>query len=298
MGSAETDGVEEVCAACGTAAVDDVKLKICTACKLVKYCSVECQKNHRPQHKKACKKRLAEIREDKLFKQPDESYLGECPICCLPLPLDNNKRMMNSCCCKWICRGCAHADDLRMEEQGLEHTCPYCREIVPETNEEADQNVMKRVKANDPAALRLKGVKCYIEGDFEGAFEYYTKAAVLGDIEAHFSLSLMYEKGLGVETDLKKEIHHAEEAAIGGHPKARHNLAQIEGSSGRHERAAKHLIIAAKLGDDEALDKVKQGYAQGFVSKEDNEAALRGHQAAVDATKSSQRDKAYAFYNV
>ena len=64
------------CASCGKAAVDDVKLKICTACKLVKYCSVECQKNHRPQHKKACKKRAAEIKDDRLFTQPDESYLG------------------------------------------------------------------------------------------------------------------------------------------------------------------------------------------------------------------------------
>jgi len=43
------------CASCGKTGADDVKLKICTACKLVKYCSVECQKNHRPQHKKACK---------------------------------------------------------------------------------------------------------------------------------------------------------------------------------------------------------------------------------------------------
>lgn len=33
---------------------DDVKLKICTACKLLKYCSVNRQKNHRSYHKKAC----------------------------------------------------------------------------------------------------------------------------------------------------------------------------------------------------------------------------------------------------
>jgi hypothetical protein len=69
------DGVEEVCANCGKSAVDDVKLKICTACKLVKYCSVDCQKNHRSKHKKACKKRAAEIRDDNLFRQPDERRL-------------------------------------------------------------------------------------------------------------------------------------------------------------------------------------------------------------------------------
>src|SRR6056300_1315293 len=94
------------CACCGKAEVDDIKLKICTACKLVKYCSIECQKNHRPQHKKACKKRAAEIRDARLFTQPDESHLGECPLCCLPIPLDKRKSTINTCCSKLFCNGC------------------------------------------------------------------------------------------------------------------------------------------------------------------------------------------------
>src|SRR5210317_634831 len=98
MSSDGEEAADEVCASCGKAEVDNVKLKNCTACKLVKYCSVECQKYHRPQHKKACKKRAAEIRDDRLFTQPDESYLGECPICCLPLPIGiENNMTMNSC---------------------------------------------------------------------------------------------------------------------------------------------------------------------------------------------------------
>src|SRR5210317_816019 len=114
----------EVCACCGKAAVDEVKLKKC-ACGLVKYCSVDCQKNHRPQHKKACKKRMAEIRDDNLFTQPDESHLGECPICCLPLPLDMGKSTFMSCCSKFICLGCEYANCLREREQGLEHKCLF-----------------------------------------------------------------------------------------------------------------------------------------------------------------------------
>jgi hypothetical protein len=57
----------------------------------------------------------------------------------------------------------------------------------------------------------------------------------------------------------------------------------------------KHFIIAAKLGDDDALHKVKLGFACGFVSKKDSDAAHRGYQAAVDATKSEQRDEAEEF---
>jgi hypothetical protein len=297
MSSSVEQAVEEVCASCGIAAVDNIKLKICTACKLVKYCSVECQKNHRKQHKKACKKRAAELRDDRLFTQPDGNHNGECPICCLPLPFDNTKSTVNSCCCKMICKGCAHANILRETERGLEHKCPYCREPVPKTKEEADQNYMERAKANDPVAIFKMGVDCQVEGENEKAFEYYTKAAVLGDIEAHYNLSIMYQLGEWVEKDTKKELYHLEEAAIGGHHLARYNLGVEEEDSGMVDRAAKHFIIAAKLGYDGALDEVKKGFSVGIVGKEDFEAALRGHQAAVDATKSEQREEAYQYFD-
>jgi tetratricopeptide (TPR) repeat protein len=285
---------DEVCASCGKEEVDNIKLRKCTACKLVKYCSVECQKNHRPQHKRACKKRAAEIRDDLLFTQNEISYLGECPICCLPLPLDESKTTLNTCCSKYICAGCSHANKTREIEQSLEHKCLYCREPIPDTEEKVDQNAMKRVKANDPVTLREVGRKQYREGEYEGAFQYWTTAAELGDMEAHYNLSCLYRNGQGVEKNEKKEIYHSEEAAIGGHPNARHNLGNHEYRNGQNNRALKHWIIAANLGDDDALDMVKQGFQVDLVSKEDYEAALRGHQVAVDATKSEQREEAYA----
>ena len=285
------------CANCGKAEVDEVKLKICTACKLVKYCSVICQKNHRSKHKKACKERAAEIRDNLLFTQPDESHWGECPICCLPLTLDAAKSKLNSCCCKRICIGCAYANMRRENEQGLEHKCPYCRETLPKTQKEMIQNYVKRVKANDPVAIHQIGSKCNNEGDYEKAFEYLAKAAQLGNMDAHYNLSVLYQKGEGVEKDKKKETYHLEEAAIGGHPWARYNLGACEWNSGEYDRAVKHWIIAAKQGLDKALEEVKEGFHLGVASKEDYAAALRGHQAAVDATKSEQREEAYAFTN-
>ena len=53
----EERAIEEVRASCGKAEVDDVKLKKC-ACNLVKYCNLDCQKNHRPHHKKALQKEI------------------------------------------------------------------------------------------------------------------------------------------------------------------------------------------------------------------------------------------------
>jgi TPR repeat protein len=163
---------------------------------------------------------------------------------------------------------------------------------MPKTDEEIHQNMMERVKANDPVAIFQMGVTCFDEGDYVGAVEYFTKAAALGSAMAHFNLSVLYRKGQGVEKDMKKEIYHLEIATIGGHAGARFNLGYYEWNNGRPERAMKHWIIAAKLGYDDSLDEVKKGFVDGIVSKEEYAAALRGHQAAVDATKSEQREAA------
>ena len=58
------------------------------------------------------------------------------------------------------------------------------------------------------------------------------------------------------------------------------------------ERAVKHYIIAANLGYDHSLENIKRLYKRGYVSKDDFAAALRGHHAAIKATKSAQREEA------
>ena len=291
----KNDDTKMFCAACGTAEGDDIKLKRCNGCYLVRYCSVKCQKDHRPKHKKECKKRAAELRDEILFKQPESTHQGDCPICCLPLPNITGKIRLCSCCCKYICAGCNYTNQKREYERNLQQKCPFCREPAPKTEEESDKQLMKRVEANDPVAVRQLGKIRYKEGDYETAFEYLNRAAALGDAEAHYQLSLMYLKGLFVEKDEKKELHHLTEAAIGGHPGARFNLACLEGRNGRVDRAVKHFIIAAKLGHDSSLENLKNGYKDGVVSKEDFDAALRGYQATVEATKSPQREEAYAY---
>ena len=80
---------------------------------------------------------------------------------------------------------------------------------------------MKRIKANDPFALRQMGTKHYLEEDYESAFKFYTKAAGLGDVDAHYQLAgLLHREGQGVAKDKKMKTCHLEDAAIGGHPDA------------------------------------------------------------------------------
>ena len=337
------------CASCGRAEIDDIKLKKCKDCDLVKYCSDKCLENHRPCHDEECKKRRAELRDRDLFTVPESSHLGECPICCLPLPIDECESRLMSCCSKNICNGCDYTNAKRESEAGLEQRCAYCREPQPKSIEEAHKRLMARVKKNCPVAMRHMGKICRNQADYETALEYLTKAAELGDTGAHFSLSVLYLMGQGVEKDIKKYIYHSEEAAIGGHPTARHNLGCLEWNltkaaelgdakahfllsclyhkgqgvekdekkevfhseeaaigghpTARHnlgceeyengfKRVRKHFIIAANLGDHDSLKLLKELYADGHASKEDYAAALRGYQAAVEATKSAERKKA------
>jgi len=275
-----------ICASCGIAEVDDIKLMDCTDCGLVQYCGGACQRDHQSYFEEACKKR-----NELLFKQPECTHLGDCPICMIPLPLDTKKSIMQVCCSNLICYGCDSANDLKIKK-GF---CPFCHKPTAATEEERDKQMMKRIEANDPLATYRKAGEQYNKGDYSSAFEWYTKAAELGDAEAHHKLSIMYHhdyEGGMVKEDMGMAMYHLEEAAIGGHPNARFNLGCYEWNNGNTEKAVKHWIIAAALGDDDSIKFLMNAFRRGFVEKDDLATALRAHQAAVDATKSPQREAA------
>eukprot|EP00985_Skeletonema_marinoi_P029850 scaffold29345_cov66-Skeletonema_marinoi.AAC.1 len=201
------------------------------------------------------------------------------------MPLDPEKSIMMTCCSKVICNGCDYANNTREAEASLNSLCLFCRKATPETDKECYKYRMKRIEADDSVSMRQWGSEQFDKGDYQSALTYFTKAAELGDV-----LRRIAERNFIIWKRLLSE------AAIGGHPNARYNLGIEEGNYGNVERAVKHFIIAAKQGYDNSIKPLMPAYRNGFVSKENLAAVLRAHQAAVDATKSPQRDAAEEFY--
>ena len=87
----------DVCANCGKEGSD---LNACNKCKDAKYCNAACKKRHRTKHKKKCERRVAELHDIELFKQP--SPREDCPIYMLPFPSLVSGSKYFTCCGKFF----------------------------------------------------------------------------------------------------------------------------------------------------------------------------------------------------
>ena len=296
----------DVCANCGKGSHADgedgtIKLEDCTACGLVKYCGVDCQRAHRKQHKKACKKRAAELKDEQLYSQGLERPEGDfCPICTLPIPLPIQKHsVFNVCCMKRICDGC----NIAAQKRGMVD-CAFCRTPLKDNDADMLKMARARVAKKDPAAIYMLGQKYFYGGlglrkNMRKAVELWTEAAALGSIEALYCLGTAYDIGNGVQEDKVKAVQFWTEAAMQGHVESRydlgfHDLEQF--SEERNYRAVKHFLISAKLGHSKSVEAIKQMFMGRVATKDHYAQALRGYQDATEEMKSPQRDEAKALF--
>lgn len=69
-------------------------------------------------------------------------------------------------------------------------------------------------------ADNAKGEEAYENGNYQLAFEEFTKAAEQGDADAQYNLGVMYEHGHGVDQSDLKAGEWYQRAADNGHPEA------------------------------------------------------------------------------
>jgi hypothetical protein len=301
------------CAECGEEG--GASLKACKSCMQAKYCNATCQHKHWPKHKKDCKLRAAELRDEALFKDPPPKE--ECPICFLPMakelimcmslppatilsvPIydfaianhglaDMNMHVYYPCCGKSVCGGCVHS----FLKAGNDDKCPFCNSKQGgKTDKEKVEEVMKRVEANDPASINLLANN-YLHGheglqqDRTKAIELYTKAAGLGFGDSHYQLGSLYYKG----GDMKKANFHHEAAAMAGHEVARNWLGGMETKSGTLERAIQHFTIAASAGHFTSMHLLMLSFQQGCISRESIDSTLAAYNHSCAEMRSEARD--------
>ena len=261
---------------------------------MVKYCNAACKKKHRSKHKKACERRVAELHDEELFKEPPPRE--DCPICFLPLPLDANEIEFKSCCGKIICDGCVYA----MREargRGKIDLCAFCREPNPSSDDERVKRTKMLMEVNNADAFyQLAGYHLWgtwgMPQDITKAIELWLRAGQLGCAKGYYNLGNAYNGGRGVEVDKERAKYYWELAAMGGDVYARHNLGCVEKEAGNYDRAFKHFILAANAGLKLSLDKVKVGYMMGYLTKDEYANTLRAYQKIHDEMKSDDRDKA------
>ena len=131
-----------------------------------------------------------------------------------------------------------------------------------------------------------------MQKDTRKAVELWTEAAELGSIDALYNLGDAYRRGQGVQQDEAKADELWEKAAIQGHVVSRHNLGIIESRKGYRDRAVKHLLISAKMGNQNSVEMIKKLFMGGVATKEQYIEALKGYQNAAEEMKSHDRDEA------
>ena len=143
------------------------------------------------------------ISDEELFKQPPPNE--DCPICLLCLPTLASGSTYYACCGKIICSGCNYApvyDNLGKEI--IEEKCPFCRTPPPNSDEEYNELLQKRVELDDTHAIFKIGCK-YRDGefglpqDYNKAFKLFVRAGDLGHAKAYCNIGYAYSNGEGAE---------------------------------------------------------------------------------------------------
>ena len=295
---AVTEGIDSIailndvstCANCGKEGNSD-DMNTCNKCKEVKYCNAACKKKHRSKHKKKCDRRVAELHDEKLFKEPPPQE--DCPICFIPQSSENNTQTFQSCCGKVICHGCIYA--IKMSEG--KDLCAFCRTPPAVSDEENISRTKKLMNDGNAHGYYLlagyyrNGEKGFPQDDRK-ANELLLKAGEFGCSDGYHNLGNSYLEGRAVERDMKKAKYYWELAAMMGHVKARHNLGVFENQTSNTQRALKHYILAARAGHEKSLEVVKSAFTNECITKDRYADILRTYQKRRDEMKSDAREKA------
>ena len=315
-------------------AISDDDDKLCTSCEpKIEYCKDSNDSNSKQIDSKQIDDNISNVSDKKMLQDPPTKDLNkmpttlekrlddllstaqeetahidlfapitdrkECPICMIPVPVNDSEITFMSCCGKSICNGCIykHMMNNRMNKiPAHEQKCAFCCQPTNRrTAKDGNKSLKKLMKNNVPEAFIQRG-KQYKTGIdmFQSdtkSMEMYIRAAELGHTKAFDVIASYYEEGIAVGEDVSKAQEFWVVAAKKGSIAARMWLL----GCGTDEEMIKHLELAANTGHQESMDAVMKLYRHNIVSKDYLTQVLRTFQASSNELKSKDRDDARAY---
>lgn len=126
-------------------------------------------------------------------------------------------------------------------------------EGIPSDRLLAREYFKKSADQGDTDACLCIGGILYEEGDYEGAENYFLKAAMKGEVKAQYNLGLLYIGGQLGYTDSAKASEWFSESAEQGFVLSHTMLGSILLDSGKVSEATKHFRTAAEEGEPTAM---------------------------------------------
>ena len=158
---------------------------------------------------------------------------------------------------------------------GVEEAIDFVKEVF--------DNTMEEDGSDDEMETALDA---YNNGDYESAFEIWSKWADLGDSDAMYDLGVCYVNGQGVPQDYAEAVKWYRKAADLGNADAMTNLGLCydngQGVSQDYAEAVKWYRKAADLGNAEACRNLAVFYELGQGVTQDDVEAVKWYRKAAD----------------
>ncbi len=136
---------------------------------------------------------------------------------------------------------------------------------------------VERVSQTNDAYIK-EATRLYYQGNLEGSFAYFMKAAQGGDHRAQLQVGFCYEKGMGVNQDYAKSAQWYLASAQNGNAQAMKNIGSFyENGTGINENwieAAKWYQKGAEAGNADAQEALARAYQFGVGVAQDRSMAI------------------------
>ena len=221
----------------------------------------------------------------------------ECPICLIPLPIDDKSTCYRPCCGKMICKGCI-ADQVQMfirdsgdemQEEMIKalNQCMFCRTDMYGKSDELNRAAAEN---NRPEGMFRVGLLYLADENNEEGTKWLKRATVLGCGKAAEKIGdILLE-----DEDKTQACFYFNKAAELGRVQSFVKLGNIELDRGEVASAMDNYRKAAICGvkSKSLVQVLKRGFIEKYITKEEYFSTLYKHYKANDEMNSESRKRA------